>query len=202
MKRVVKPYQEDICTSLREIFSMTDAPVLSEWSTMQHNRTMYSPIIDIAVGPFSIERGINLSKVYDELLEKHKSFVSGCISYHQININQFQTEIDIDSQQRMDIPTIRSFKRFNRNARCFIAIEIENKVSRKHLLGGAVNACAQGRIGVLVGWDADKLKSLIKLQRYWSYLGRVEKNTFQTENLLILSPDQLKTCCKNSIKTI
>jgi hypothetical protein len=73
-----------------------------------------------------------------------------------------------------------------------MAIEIENQVSRKHLLGGAVNASVLSRIGILVPWTKEKSRATIKLLQYWDFLKYVGKNTFSADNVLILTPDQLK----------
>ena len=45
------------------------------------------------------------------------------------------------------------------------------------LLGGAVNAAALGRIGIVVAWTSEKLKAFAKLRRYLNFLGIVGKNT-------------------------
>lgn len=79
----------------------------------------------------------------------------------------------------------------NRNARCFLAIEIENKVSRKHLMGGAINAAAPGRAGLAVGWSDQMVRAFVKLRAYLLYLARVGKNTFDPFNLLIVNRIQL-----------
>ncbi|HEY0458752.1 MAG TPA: hypothetical protein VGC97_06325 [Pyrinomonadaceae bacterium] len=73
-----------------------------------------------------------------------------------------------------------------------MAIEIEYNVSRKQLLGSTVNASVLGRLGVMIGWDAEKVNALVKLQVYWDYLRIVGKNTFETKNLLILTPNQFR----------
>ncbi|WP_339218583.1 hypothetical protein [Paenibacillus sp. FSL W7-1332] len=44
-----------------------------------------------------------------------------------------------------------------------MAIEIEHLVSRKHLMGGAINASALGRFGVVIPWSEEKLRAFIKI---------------------------------------
>jgi hypothetical protein len=83
----------------------------------------------------------------------------------------------------------------NRNARCFLAFEIERgNYASKYLMGSAVNAAALGRIGVFVAWHEDRLKEFLKIREYLLYLGKRRKNTFDTSNLLILSKEQLQQC--------
>lgn len=71
-----------------------------------------------------------------------------------------------------------------------MALEIENRVTRKHLLGGVVNASALGRVAIVIGWIEEKVRALVKLQSYWSFLSSVGKNTYRTQNLLIMNPTQ------------
>jgi hypothetical protein len=79
----------------------------------------------------------------------------------------------------------------NWNARCFIAIDIENQSSRKHLMGSAINAGALGRIGVAVGWDQQKVNQFVRMRRYLRLLSSLGKNSFSTANLLVLHREQL-----------
>jgi len=79
----------------------------------------------------------------------------------------------------------------NQNARCFMAFEIENEVSRKHLMGGAINAAALGRVGLAIAWNPEKLRAFVRMRSYLLFLSAVGKNTFDPSNLLILSKDQV-----------
>ena len=109
----------------------------------------------------------------------------------------------VDDEQLNQVRYYSNFhelKILNENSRCLLAIEIENNVSRKHLLGGAVNAAALGRLGIVVGWTENKVKALVKLQTYWDFLYSVGKNTFNTRNLVILSPQQLSEAISLSTK--
>jgi hypothetical protein len=80
--------------------------------------------------------------------------------------------------------------RRNENARCFIAVEIENESSRKHILGGMVNAAALGRLGIIVAWTPEKLRAVLKMRRYLVYLATVGKRTFDPANLFVLTRGQ------------
>jgi hypothetical protein len=79
----------------------------------------------------------------------------------------------------------------NFNARCFLAIEVENQVSHKHLMGGAINAAALGRIGLAIAWSEDNLRKFVRMRNYMLFLSDVERNTFDTSNLLVLTAKQL-----------
>lgn len=122
-----------------------------------------------------------LGDEYDRLFRRNKHLCARLVAAHRENAG---------GGEHTDAVNVRSG---NRNARCFRAIEVENQVSRKHLLGGAVNAAALGRIGVVVGWTPDKLNALLKLRSYFDFLSAVGKPSFSASNLLILAPEQLES---------
>jgi hypothetical protein len=151
-----------------------------EWPALTGNNKPYSPRLDLAVGPFA-DGDSHLGSQYDELAEQHIMYLEALWDLHCRNLREFG---DADSG------SLRNALQRNFNARCFLAIEIENRVSRKHLMGGAVNATALGRLGVIVGWDKEKVRALIQLRKYFQFLEKVEKPTFPIMNLLILSGAQ------------
>ncbi len=175
----VKEYQNYCKDKLETIYQ----EVKIEWNPFGRRDDQYSPKPDIAVGPFATadRRGEN----YDRLLEKPKSkaFIESLIEKNNGNIMTFGDGV---------ISSWSDIFHFNYNARCFICIEIENEVSRKHIIGGLVNASALGRIAVLIAWTPEKLKAFIKLKNYLKFLSSVEKNSFKTANILILSKDQFR----------
>lgn len=177
----LKRYQRDVADSLRRVYPTCSVEI--EWSAMRDEPQAYSPRVDIAVGPFAVE-GRYIAK-YDALMDRSRAFVEKVIDFHNTNISIPGNRVGILPSSFSEI------KVRNRNARCLLAVEIENKVTRKHLMGGAVNAAALGRIGIVVGWSPDKVRALIKLRAYFRFLGSVGKNTYDTTNLLILDKQQL-----------
>ena len=156
--------------------------VCSEWRSLQGEIGLYSPRVDVAVGPFATERR-QLAAVYDALIAEHQPFFETLHQYSLANVRNFDGAEQVASYHE----TVS----FNNNARCLLAIEIENAVTRKHLMGGAVNAAALSRVGLVVGWTPEKVRALVKLRRYLRFLAEVGKSTFNTTNLLILTPEQL-----------
>lgn len=166
--------------------------IQTEWRAVKEIKGIYVPRVDIAVGPFATEQGVSMEYEYDLLTSKSTALLNLLLTHHNNNVqNYLQMDEQILDRSLM-LRNIASLRHHNRNARCFLAIEIENEVSRKHLLGGAVNASALGRIGIVVGWTESKVNALVRLLAYWNYLGSVEKNTFEASNLLLLSRDQLR----------
>jgi len=156
-------------------------PTTKGWFAFQ-GMAMYSPRVDVAVGPFSIEEG-SLGNEYDELVTRFGRLVSNLRAAHERNVDGFDF-----SDPAVPLDTLTGA---NWNARCFMAIEVENQNSRKHLMGSAINAAALGRIGLAVGWDEDRVVRFLRMRRYLTALLRLRKTSFRTTNLLILSAEQL-----------
>ena len=178
----VKNYQKEILDQFKKLFPNT--PSQNEWPAFHTNGIKYSPRVDIVVGPYSTEN--RCIDEYDNLMDTSRIFIESIIHAHLNNIDGGNNDLDIS---RLNFNTL---KNHNYNARCFIAVEIENQVSRKHLIGSAINAAALGRIGIIVGWTEEKFKSLLRLKNYLKFLTQAEKPSFQTTNLLILKPEQLR----------
>jgi hypothetical protein len=195
------PSTKEYQTQLTDLLSHTLAPmriiVSREWTSFPRINGWYSPRIDIAVGPFSMNSGVSLTDTYNEISVRIQPLIIQLINYHRINGAEYMTSqnehTNFDYVSRM----LSRLDESNYNARCFMAIEIENRVSRKHLLGGTLNACALGRIGVVIGWDQSKIRALVRLQTYWNYLASVEKLTFRPDNLIILTPNQMLDAVRN-----
>jgi len=118
-------------------------------------------------------------------------FIAQLSRYHLINMAVIGDDFQEEEFNNHINGVMENLWHRNQNARCLIAIEIENEVSRKHLMGGAINAAALGRIGIAVAWTDGKLRAFTNMKRYLDYLASVHKNTFDTANLVILSTDQL-----------
>lgn len=193
----VKQYQATIVGLLRQIYPGVE--VKKEWSSAFGAHT-YCPRVDIAVGPFSVTHGEQFTEAHDELMSQSGDFILGMIQHHLCNV---RLAYDRASPRRQEEPGHRVFERLvekNRNARCLMVIEIENRTTRKHLMGGAINAAALGRIGVAVAWNPAKLRAFAKLKRYLDYLASVRKNTFDTSNLLILDRDQFLQAVQDALR--
>ena len=58
-------------------------------------------------------------------------------------------------------------------------------------MGGAVNAAVLGQVSIAVGYSNLMHKAFLNLYRYFEFLRAVDKPTFNTSNLLIISSEQL-----------
>ena len=177
-------YQNEITNLLTTYFSsivLTPEPnVQKEWPAFPRDKR-YSPRIDIAVGPFAVENNYTLE--YDRLCLETRNFLDLCFNVFENNIRDFKPGISGFEY---------NYKTFNKNARCFIAIEIEKTGTRKHRLGDIVNASSLGRIGLIIAWDASVLKSFLRIIEYFNFLEDVGKNTFITKNIAVIEREQFR----------
>ena len=191
--RAVDYYQRGLANSLKLMFGGV-CEVRTEWDAMlrsekafcpprqRYRRRMYSPAVDIAVGPFATDR--RYIDDYDQLLSAFRPVVERLLNQHHENLLRFDSDF-----LGPDFQTVRYG---NQNARCFVAIEIEKgNPAAKYLIGSALNAAALGRIGIVVCWNEDRLQSLFRIREYLCQLTALEKNAFSAQNLLVLTREQL-----------
>jgi len=161
--------------------------VKNEWTAFTGYRNHYSPRVDIAVGPFSIVAGQNQTNAYNQLVENEsiKLFIRNLYQLHIENIG-------LETNNEITIPPFEDLIYKNQNARCFLAIEIENVNSKKHIMGSLINAASLGRIGIGVAYTEKTMRTFIRIMNYLGFLRRVEKNTYDTTNFLIVSKNQMQ----------
>lgn len=185
-----KQYEEKIAKLLSEYFSyfslIKDEDIKQQWPAFSKTKG-YSPRIDVAIGPFSIEDGQCLNNKYNDLINNAKTFLDACFNGFKKNVSNFDR----------DISEIEINYQFNSNARCFLAIEIEKSGSRKHRLGDIVNVSALGKIGLVIAWDSDILNSFLRIMKYFEFLKEVKKNKIETKNVMILERNQFLEIVKS-----
>lgn len=173
-----REYQDSIKARLDRVYG----EVIVQWHPfLGHGRQIYAPVVDVAVGPFAIET--RHGPRYTELLEETRPFIELLIEKHNSNIKDAGLHTSFQSIQY-----------FNENARCLLCIEIEDSGSEKHCLGDLVNASALGRVGVLVARSGRTFNAFLRQRVYLDYLASVGKNTFRTNNALVLTTEQFDEC--------
>jgi hypothetical protein len=163
----MRAYQKEVVLALRSM----GEEVYEEWNVAKHSqddltRAQYCPRLDIAVGPFNIDRevGHNIQAI-NSAYNEHKEFLDDLKSKAAYCSKGFGT---------------------NANPRCFMAVEIENKTTRKHRLGSILNASALGKVGIIVGWDAKVTESLVRIQAYMDFLWGHQKIAGRLQNAMII----------------
>jgi len=180
-----KEYQNKIHVLIKDKFPKLD--VNNEWIAFKREINHYSPRVDIAVGPFSIESGRNKRSEFNGLLNE-KEIKVFLASLYKLHLKNLKSEVN----PQFRIPELEQLIYKNHNARCFLAIEIENKNSKKHVMGSIINAASLGRIGIGIAFSNKTLKTFIRILYYLDFLKRVEKNTYDTTNFLVVTKEQMK----------
>lgn len=167
----------EILYELKRIFGNDN--VKKEWDVAKNSRDaytreLYCPRVDFAVGPFNIDANIAYNnRLINELYYKHEEILERLKSRSDSNDRALET---------------------NENPRCFLALELEARTSRKHRLGSLINASAIGKIGIIVAVDDSVFESLVKIRRYLEFLQRVWKTRNAPKNVIIITEDNfLKT---------
>lgn len=142
-------------------------------------------MIDIAIGPFAID--IQCIREYDTLLTNTnvRQLLRMAREAHIENLERC-----INRERELQLDDFFNGEFTNRNARCFMAVEIEGREDRKVILADIINTSAMGRFGIIVAKSERVLKIFVKLLNYLSFLQSVDKPTFGTKNVFILSSEQ------------
>ncbi|WP_261302912.1 hypothetical protein [Paenibacillus andongensis] len=174
-------FQRQLAEKLEVIFDQH--LIRTEWSA-SISSDIYSPRLDLVVGPFAYEESYILD--YNQLIRNKNvyDFCTRLLSSHLHNLGRYSYNIVSDLDEKLFM---------NLNARCFISIEIENAVTQKHLIGGIINASALGRVAILIPWNERQFRAFIKTLNYLSFLKSAEKNTFDTTNIFIITREQIES---------
>ncbi len=160
--------------------------VIPEWNVSKNsqddfnNDEYYAPRVDIAIGPFNINR---------ELEQNNLAFDTSMTTYNAL----IKKLYDISHLgENLEYISFNDFLRtLNHNPRCFIAIEIENTRDAKRSLGDIVNASVMGKIGIVIPIGEDKYRLFIKIKKYFHYLQQVGKLEGSFRNVLIIEGHKL-----------
>jgi len=175
--REVRNYQELVCNSLRRIFGENN--IKKEWDVAKDGRDdftreLYCPRLDIAVGPFNVDRNVNHNDMeIERTVRTHRNLISRMLRYSERrvgNINEF-------------------LRNKNENPRCFLAIEIENSGSSKHMLGNIANVSIIGSIGIVIPFNDKKLSLCKRIRKYIAFATDVGKIKTIFKNVLIINKE-------------
>jgi hypothetical protein len=164
-----KKRSKEVFKRLRNAFKGLE--VKKEWDSAKktgddHTRAHYRPRLDFVIGPFNIDGKIH---------ENNKAITGACKRFSRI-LRRMKSEDSYFHEHDF---------RLNDNPRCFLAIEMEDTNSEKHMIGSVVNASAMGKIGFVIGVDeADK--KLKRIRDYLEFLKQVNKSDLKMSNLIIL----------------
>lgn len=160
-------------TELKELFSerFGKTNVKTEWRSDAGAEDwlrfgdIYAPRPDIAVGPFNIEEGRNISE-FEDVFHQQRNF------FNQLGISNFS---------------------FNKNPRCLIAIEIENSNKGKHMLGNIINASLLGKVGIIVTLREEFFNSAKNICNYLNGASERKKIGYNPSNIAIIRFEELRS---------
>jgi hypothetical protein len=173
--------QNEIFTQLKRVFG--DKNVIKEWDVAKNSkdaytRELYCPRVDFAVGPFNIDTNIDYNnRLIEESYQKYRELLELLESKSDIKDSALEP---------------------NKNPRCFIVIEVENKNSRKHRLGSLVNASALGKIGIIVASSDRVFTSFVKIRKYLAFLNQAQKIEIFPKNVMIITKENFMKSLSNA----
>jgi predicted AlkP superfamily pyrophosphatase or phosphodiesterase len=181
-----KEFQDIIRPQIEEKLQYLE--VIGEWRAFEKMPYQYSPRVDIAIGPFSVRPGRNRTTDYNRLLrqENIEDFFKKIYDFHIENIGE-------EWLNEIQIPEFDFVLQKNQNARCFCAIEIENTSTKKHIMGSMINAASLGRIGIGIAYNESVKRTFVRILNYLGFLKRVEKNTYDATNFLLITKEQIES---------
>ena len=185
--REVRTYQEKVYSYLKRIFGENNAK--KEWdvakdSTDDFIRKLYCPRLDLAVGPFNIDRKVTYNNTeIEETIEYYRSFIEKMFNYSEQRNGNFDEFLN---------------KR-NINPRCFLAIEIENSGTSKYMLGNIANVSIIGSIGVVIPFNDRQLSNCKRIIEYVDFATEVKKIKAIFENILVIDKEVFLKVLKNEL---
>lgn len=153
-------------------------PLIRKQKCMRLENSLYSPRMDVAVGPFAFSgyRFANINENnYEQLLalQEIDTFVNRLIECGRV---------------------LPGFNRaHNQNPRCLFCLEIENANDYKHNLGSIANCSIMGKIGVYIDYDAGRLN------HFFNFLSEMirRKKTMIYLNVIFLTRTEFNRFMRN-----
>jgi len=213
--RTPKEYENDIGDLLSVFFADIDIEDMdirirkSLKYRSERGYRSYSPIIDVSVGPFSEARGVSRWSDYNQLVHFSRLLIDDMLEQFRRNYQSFGEGI-FETRQRTLPTSYENFLAFNEdvnrnvnwNARCFMAVEVEDRRNPKHLLGDMINVSISGRVGVVIGYNTVAYETFLRQLEYLAYTVEANKIKFNSRNIIVLDPDQFETVLLNNLREI
>lgn len=144
-------------------------PFIRKQKHMHLERGLYSPISDIAVGPFAFT-GFRFANWDDDGYQK------------LLELDSVKEFISIVKEKGRVLPGYNDIY-FNQNPRCLISFEIENANDYKHNLGSMTNCSIMGKVGIYIDYQNERLDN------FYNYLTEmtIRKKTELFKNVIFIS---------------
>jgi len=193
--KTVKELQDKAKNSFEDFFRSRNIKVIAGIrKPIRISTDIYSPVPDVAVGPFNSSDNLddveNCKRIYDELVNFSTNLINQSKKAFKNNLRNY-TEINLDVRG-LSTENFKTQNCSNPNSRCFIAVEIENTNTLKHILGSAINAIALGRIALLVGFNPDRTFRFLRALAYLDFANKAGKLQIGIKNAFVLSKEQFE----------
>lgn len=212
--RSTKEIEDDIGDLLDVFFASVESATVRIRNSLKYGSEegyrSYSPIIDISVGPFSEVRGVSLWGEYDNLVRFSSHVIDDMLEQFKSNYQEFgegyfrieERTLPDSYREFLTADENQTVESLNWNARCFMAIEIEDSRNPKHLLGDMINVSVSARVGIVIGCNQDSLAAFLRQLDYLAYTVKAKKVRFSSKNIIVLKPEQLKTVLVNNLQEV
>lgn len=176
----------EIQDALVEAFERHGCQAQSEWDVAKDSqddftRALYSPRLDICVYPTNTNRHLTGNQHIDVAFLANRPLL---------------TTLHGASHRRHE-PLDHVLLGGNINPRCFLAVEIENSGSKKHMLGDIINAAYLGKFGIVVAVGQKQFRSFTRILEYLKFCVAVGKAQERFENVLLFEADELLAALNN-----
>ena len=166
-------FENQALTSLQELFGSEN--VERPWDVAKNSRDdftreLYCPEIDLAVGPFNVNRDGDGGVAIKQTFLRSRALIEKLLSVSHNPVGNFEEFLG----------------KANPNPRCFMAVEVEKSGTRKHMLGDMVNASIIGMIGIVIPLKEGILRGFKGIKKYLEFATRVEKSKYSFDNVLIV----------------
>lgn len=169
---------------LEEVFGQGN--VIPEWDVAKNSldalqrRLQYCPRIDFAVRPLNIDTRIyHNQRLIDEAYQNFEDLIDTLIK-NGLTCTRWTD---------------------NKNPRCFLAIEYENKTSTKHRLGSLINAGAIGKMGIIVSLNPKVYRSYDRILKYLEFLQQHKKTNELQNNYLVIDQGKFEEILREYVKS-
>ena len=177
---------QEIQDALVEAFERHACEAHPEWDAAKNSqddftRNLYCPRLDICVYPTNTNRHIAGNQDIDAALQRNQPLLA---VLHSVS-------------HRRQEPFDQILRSGNINPRCFLAVEIENSGSKKHMLGDIINAAFLGKFGIVVAVGQRQFRGFTRILEYLKFCVAVGKAQERFENVLLFEATELLTALNN-----
>lgn len=177
-------YQNKAVELLKQVFPAE--LVKKEWDSsatfndLSHNKTVYAPRIDIAIGPFNNRFDLDIGELQTDVMKEHP-FTKMIFERRYKDIDDFE-------------------KVWNSFSRCYLAIEVEFSGSAKHILGSIINAVTNGSLAFIITNKENYDKANRIINYFWRQENQEVLELHALKNMLVFEGEEFLEVLREYLK--